>query len=65
MTCVVVFTMFIAVVCIKLSKDWKISDLLLKNIECLASTEGYGVSCNYNGSLDCPYLNVKVLYIVE
>lgn len=49
---------------IDLKKKKHISDILLKNIECLATSEEPGIGCYYYGSLDCPNEKIKVLYIV-
>lgn len=41
----------------------QISDLILKNIECLATPENSGTHCEGRGSIDCPIYYNKV-YIV-
>ena len=64
MTCVVVFVLMVVFIGDKLNSDNQVNDLLFENIECLASSENPDVSCFYIGSLDCPLLNVKVLYFV-
>lgn len=43
-------------------KASQINDLLLKNIECLATPENPNVRCYGTGSLDCPGYNIKVRF---
>lgn len=41
-----------------------LSDLLLKNVEALADDEyDWTTRCTGSGSVDCPFVNVKVKYV--
>lgn len=60
------FIAMLAFVSIKagLNKNRQTADLLLKNIECLATPEIPGLECYGYGSVDCPATQIKVyLYI--
>lgn len=43
-----------------LNKNRQAADLLLKNIECLATPESSGFECYGLGSVDCPRIYDKV-----
>lgn len=43
------------------NKKEQINELLLRNIECLATPENPLVTCFCKGSVDCPGHNIKVL----
>lgn len=48
------------------SKENKLQNLVLENIEALAAGEGNNnVICVGSGSLDCPVNHVKVEYVIE
>ena len=42
-------------------KNQYISEILLSNIECLATSENPNINCFGLGSVDCPKSEVKVL----
>ena len=44
-------------------KNEQINDLLLLNIECLATPEDSNIWCTGVGSLDCPVEKIKVKFI--
>lgn len=44
------------------NKNSHITELMLKNIECLATPESPSVDCYYSGTLDCPRHTKPVLY---
>lgn len=47
------------------SEKAELSDLLLKNVEALADNEyDSTTSCLGSGSVDCPFINVKVKYVM-
>ena len=46
----------------KFKENKLINDLLLINIECLATPENDNVRSNGFGSVDCPINNIKVIY---
>ena len=48
-----------------LNKNRQAADLLLKNIECLATPENGYVKCLGIGSVDCPVIQVKVYYYFQ
>lgn len=49
-----------------LNTEKKTDDLLLMNIEALASGESYvPMICAGNGSVDCPGMGIKVEYVME
>lgn len=51
---------------ISLNTEQKMDDLLLMNVEALASGEGnVPIDCIGKGSVDCPGREVKVKYVME
>ena len=51
---------------ISLNTEKEMDDLLLMNVEALASGEGnVPIRCLGNGSVDCPGMGVKVKYVME
>lgn len=46
------------------NKNGHITELMLKNIECLATPENPNVRCFGRGSVDCPNYDDPVLYYV-
>jgi hypothetical protein len=63
---IIILIVFISIFTrINSSKKTFLNKLVLKNIECLASSESPGVNCVGIGSLDCPVYNTKViLYVI-
>lgn len=61
------FIAMLAFVSIKagLNKNRQTADLLLKNIECLATPENGPVRCIGIGSVDCPATEVKVYFYIQ
>lgn len=49
------------------SEKNKLGDLILENIDALASDDewGYNVECWGSGSVDCPITHVKVKFVAE
>jgi len=45
-----------------LVRNKQMSEILLINIECLATPEQPEINCFHFGSVDCPMNNIKVLY---
>lgn len=43
-------------------KNRDLTDIMLLNIECLATPENSPVECYYSGTIDCPVHNKPVLY---
>jgi hypothetical protein len=46
------------------SKSNHLTELMLENIECLASPENPDIECYYIGTVDCPGYNIQVIYYI-
>lgn len=45
-------------------KEKQINEMLLMNIECLATPEDSNVSCYFSGSVDCPKNDNQVMFYI-
>lgn len=59
---IILLVLVIAIASIKIgaNKNEQMSDLLLRNIECLATPEDYEPNCWGHGTIDCPSTYDKV-----
>jgi len=44
------------------NKSSHVTELMLKNIECLATPENPNIECYYSGTVDCPARDIQVIY---
>lgn len=65
LVCLLLGLVCVAAVCSKMKREPKMDDVLLQNVEALASDETGKTFCVEYGCVDCPERHIKVRFVIS